>query len=143
MRRMSACQALVAAGLDVDLDSSTVKDLVLGATQEAERLHQRLVALHGLAAGERSFDHSWQQMCRLLEDAQRSQSGRKDLNGAAVKDAIPNGATIRHNFQSELTKALLALRLYFDLECADSADHVRGTLLLLLCLYMWLHLTFI
>ena len=134
----AACQALVEAGLDVDLDNYTVKDLVLSATQKAEELHQRLVTLHDMADGKRSFQHSWRQMVHLLENAERSESGREDLNGAAVTGAILNGATIRHNFNSELAKALLALWLYFDLECADSADLVRSTSLLLplLCLYL-------
>ncbi len=138
MRLMCACQALMAAGLDVDLKSSTVKDLVLGATQKAEKPHQSLVALHGLAAGKRSFEHSWEQMLPLLKGTEQSESGREDLNGAAVNGAILNGAIIRRKFQSELAKALLGLWLYFDLKCANLADHVRGTSLLLPCLYVWL-----
>ena len=129
---MIACQALVVAGLDIDLNSRTVKDLVLGAMQTAEKHHRSLVALHGLTAGLRSFEDSWQQMVHLLEVAERSKSGREDVNGGAIGKAILSGATIRQNLESELARALLALWLYFDLECADSADHVRRTSRLLL-----------
>ena len=137
---MHACQALVSAGLDVDLKSSTVNDLVLGATQTAEKHHQSLVALHGLTAGKRSFEHSWQQMLHLLEDAERSTSGREDMKSPLVSGAILNGATIRHSFESELARALLALWLYFDLKCADSADHVRDSSLLLILLLPCTHM---
>ena len=137
---MHACQALVNAGLDVDLNSSTVNDLVLGATQTAEKHHQGLIALHVLTAGKRSFEYSWQQMLRLLENAERSTSGREDVKSALMSGAILNGATIRHNFESELARALLALWLYFDLKCADSADHVRGSSLLLILLLPCTHM---
>lgn len=123
---MHTCQAVMVAGLDVDLDSITVKDLVLGAMQSAEKHHQSLVALHGSTASKRSFEHSWQQMIHLLKVAERSRIGREDLDSTAMKGAILSGATIKHSFETELATALLALWLYFDLECADSADHVRG-----------------
>ena len=129
---MHTCQALVAAGLDIDLDSRTVKDLVLGATQTAETHHQSLVARHGLASGQQSFEDSWQQTLHLLEVAERSRSGREKLKSGALEKAILNGATIRQKLESELATALLALWQYFDLDCAVSANHVRRTSRLLL-----------
>ena len=102
------------------VESSRIQGLVQAANQQAEQLHQRIVALHGLSAGKRDFEQSWQQMAHILERSELGNSGREDLNGAAVK-----GATIGQSFETELVKALLALWLYFDIECAASADHVR------------------
>ena len=129
-------------------DGETIKTLSQGAWQRAEQLHRRLASLHELAASKRSFDDSWQQILHLLEDAELSETGREDLSGASlrsglsVKGAILNGIAIRESFEFGLAKTLLALWLYFDLACADSAEHVRSSSLLsclLCCVYhLWL-----
>lgn len=107
------------AGLDIDLNSNTIQDLVRLATEKADRARQSFMMLHGSIAGERSFEKNWEHASGAFDKSMQSQSGREDL--AAI---VLNGVTIKRSLETELAKALLALWLYFDLECAASAKHV-------------------
>ena len=107
------------AGLDTDLDSNAIRDLVRLATEKADRARQSFMMLHGSFAGERSFETIWEHASSAFDESVQSQSGREDLAGIVL-----NGVAIKHSLETELAKALLALWLYFDLECAASAKHV-------------------
>ena len=108
------------AGLDIDLNSNAIRDLVRLATEKADRARQSFMMLHGSIAKEHSFEMNWEHVSSAFDELVQSQNGREDLAGIVL-----NGMAIKHSLETELAKALLALWLYFDLECAASAKHVR------------------
>ena len=108
------------AGLDIDLNSDAIQGLVRLATEKADRARQSFMMLHGSIAVERSFETNWEHASSAFDESVQSQSGREGLAGIVL-----NGVAIKHSLETELAKALLALWLYFDLECAASAKHVR------------------